>query len=240
MFPQAPLRELVANVVVAHGLCVEHQNALRRSPRFAHRSPSIASLLRTLASDDEHEQRNNAIDVELRKLQAQPLESAAVIARRLGKILEGHVPYPADEQVRVLDVLGNMRRDIMNGNVPPLAGNTLQVLGRMWRLADALGEPTDLTVASRKRKKRKAIDEMGMARALLAINQGTHTSTRAVAGLLDVSQSSVARHPVLNMALKREGKAPRRGFRTRTREGNVDVEALADEGFDSAEDSLPG
>lgn len=239
MFPQAPLRDLVANLVVAHGLSVEHQNALRRSPRFAHRSPSIARLFSTLASDDEHKQTISAIDVELRKLQAQPLESASVIARRLGRILDGHVPYPADEQVRVLDVIASMRRDIMNGNVPPLAGNTLQVLGRMWRLADALGEPSDVTVASRKRKKRKAIDEMGMARALLAINQGTHTSTRAVADLLDVSQSSVVRHPVIKVALKRQGKAPRRGFRTRTREGHVDVEAIADEGFDSAEDSLP-
>jgi hypothetical protein len=225
----APLRELSGRLIVLPRLSEQYRNP---DPRA--RLTPFDRMLRDAA--DELAETDPQMKTRVSKIKQAELDyksdvhaaflelidETAKMAEKLGQLLRGEVPHPADEQSKVRMMVARIRGSFVKGTPMPTIDEIMPHVGRLWTLADALGEPTTFEPGAGargrrgSRRRREAIDAQQVARALLAIKEGTHTSTRKIGKLIGATQSSVYRNAIIKEAIRTWSRAPRhRGFRTK-------------------------
>jgi hypothetical protein len=224
MFANAPIREIGIRLVVIHYLAARYASALK--PDLGRALQIYNALGPPGPGDPPATHKFEETKESLVKDMLKTVEESRALARRLHVLLAGKVAYPADEESKVVVIISEMRRCILHGEMPPSQQLVIDHCVRLWTLADALGEPSITEPRGKRRKPKKQLSQEDVAHGLLAVHAGSHTSTRKLATLLHVSQSTISRNAILREALRGGGKLPRRGFRTRTRGDAADLEVV--------------
>lgn len=224
MTQRAPLRFLCARLMLLPQWVREIRNAEHADPledaddfdRFVLKAAEeaaaqderlMAAVARLKAAEQDYRTR-------IRKCWLELIDQTARLTQGLNKTLKGVVPHPADEQSKVRMFVARVRAAALGQGPLPTIEELVEHVGRLWTLADAIGEPITFTPEMASGDDDTSARKPGMtpeqrARALIAILDGTCSSTRKLAGLIGVTQSAVQRDEVLRAAFKTRRRGPR-------------------------------